>query len=236
MTPRAKVLTVEDDTHIRRLLRAALQRADYEVLEASAAREALSLIEIEHPDVVLLDLGLPDRDGLELIQLIRARSKATILVVSARENSEEKVAALDLGADDYITKPFDTEELLARVRTSLRHRLSDEGSTPILALGAVVIDLERRRVQRDGEEVHLSRKEYGVLSELASRPDRVISHAQLLRTVWGPAQEDKIEYLRIVVRGLRQKLEQDAADPKMIINEPGVGYRLRPEGRGRFAS
>jgi two-component system KDP operon response regulator KdpE len=231
MTSRAKVLTVEDDTHIRRLLRAALHRADYEVLEASAAREALSLVEIEHPDVVLLDLGLPDRDGLELIQLIRSRSKATILVVSARENSEEKVAALDLGADDYITKPFDTEELLARVRTSLRHKLSDGGGAPLLAVGAVTIDLDRRRVERDGEEVHLSRKEYGVLAELARRPDRVISHAQLLRTVWGPAQEDKIEYLRIVVRGLRQKLEMNAADPRMIINEPGVGYRLRPSGR-----
>lgn len=231
MTPRAKILTVEDDTHIRRLLRAALHRADYEVLEASAAREALSLIEIEHPDVVLLDLGLPDRDGLELIHLIRSRSKATILVVSARENSEEKVAALDLGADDYITKPFDTEELLARVRTSLRHKLSDEGEAPIVAVGAVTIDLDRRRVERDGEEVHLSRKEYGVLAELARRPDRVISHAQILRTVWGPAQEDKIEYLRIIVRGLRQKLEMDATDPRMIINEPGVGYRLRPSGR-----
>lgn len=231
MTPRAKVLTVEDDTHIRRLLRAALHRADYEVLEASAAREALSLIEIEHPDVVLLDLGLPDRDGLELIQLIRSRSKATILVVSARENSEEKVAALDLGADDYVTKPFDTEELLARIRTALRHRLTDAGGQPLLVAGAITIDLDHRRVLRDGEELHLSRKEYGVLAELARRPDRVISHAYLLKTVWGPAQQDKIEYLRIIVRGLRQKLEENAADPRIIINEPGVGYRLRPLGR-----
>jgi two-component system, OmpR family, KDP operon response regulator KdpE len=232
MIPGAKVLIVEDDTHIRRLLRAALLRAAHNVLEAATAREGLSLLDIERPEVVLLDLGLPDRDGLELIQLIRARSKAPILVISAREQSEEKVAALDLGADDYITKPFDTEELLARVRTALRHRRVEEGEAPHLTIGKLRIDLDHRRVERDDTEVHLSRKEYGVLAELARRPDRVISHGQLLRAVWGPAQEDKVEYLRIAVRTLRQKLEEDAADPKIIINEPGVGYRLRPHARG----
>ncbi len=232
MTSSAKVLIVEDDTHIRRLLRAALQRAGHEVVEAANAREGLSLLDIERPEIVLLDLGLPDRDGLELIQLIRARSQAPILVISAREQSEEKVAALDLGADDYVTKPFDTEELLARVRTALRHRRMEDGEASILAIGTLKIDLDHRRIERDGIEVHLSRKEYGVLSELARRPDRVISHGQLLRSVWGPAQADKVEYLRIAVRSLRQKLEEDAADPKIIINEPGVGYRLRPAGRG----
>jgi two-component system, OmpR family, KDP operon response regulator KdpE len=232
MTAGAKLLIVEDDTHIRRLLRAALQRADHVVLEAASAREGLSLLDIEQPEIVLLDLGLPDRDGLELIQLIRARSRAPIIVISAREQSAEKVAALDLGAHDYVTKPFDTEELLARVRTALRHRRIEEGETPCLTVGAVTIDLEHRRVERDGVAVHLSRKEYGVLAELARRPDRVISHGQLLRSVWGPAQEDRVEYLRIAVRALRQKLEEDAADPKIIINEPGVGYRLRPAGRG----
>lgn len=233
MTSGAKVLIVEDDTHIRRLLRAALMRAEHHVLEAASAREGLALLDIERPEVVLLDLGLPDRDGLELIQLIRARSKAPILIISAREQSEEKVAALDLGADDYITKPFDTEELLARVRTALRHRRTEDGeAATILSLGALKIDLDHRRVERNGIEVHLSRKEYGVLAELARRPDRVISHGQLLRAVWGPAQEDRVEYLRIAVRGLRQKLEDNAADPQFIINEIGVGYRLRPEGRG----
>jgi two-component system, OmpR family, KDP operon response regulator KdpE len=231
MTSGAKVLIVEDDTHIRRLLRAALLRAEHHVLEAASAREGLSLLDIERPEVVLLDLGLPDRDGLELIQLIRARSRAPIIVISAREQSEEKVAALDLGADDYLIKPFDTEELLARVRTALRHRRVEEGEAPRLAIGALMIDLDHRRVERDGIEVHLSRKEYGVLAELARRPDRVISHGQLLRAVWGPAQEDKVEYLRIAVRALRQKLEEDAADPRIIINELGVGYRLRTEGR-----
>lgn len=221
----AKVLIVEDDPHIRRLVRSALQRAGHEAIEAATAREGLSLVDIDKPDVVLLDLGLPDRDGIELIQPIRARSQATILVISAREDTAEKVAALDLGADDYLTKPFDTEELLARIRTALRHRLSGETEGPVV-IGAVTIDLIHRRVLRDRVEMHLSPKEYGVLSELAKHPDRVISHAQLLRNIWGAAHEDHVEYLRIVVRSLRQKLEEDASRPSLIINYPGVGYRL----------
>jgi two-component system, OmpR family, KDP operon response regulator KdpE len=227
MAQPTKVLIVEDDAHIRRLLRAALQRAGHIVVEASTAREGLSLLDIDKPDAILLDLGLPDRDGLELIQPIKARSSATLLVVSAREDVGEKVAALDLGADDYLTKPFDTEELLARIRTALRHRLSGTVDRDRLMIGDVEIDFTHRRVRRGGEEVHLSPKEYEVLAELAKRPDRVISHAQLLRTVWGPAQENRVDYLRIVVRNLRQKLESDPSRPHLFINEPGVGYRLR---------
>jgi len=226
MAVQAKILVVEDDAHIRRLLRVALQRAGYAVAEAGTAREGLSLLDIDKPDAVLLDLGLPDRDGLELIQLIKAKSQATLLVVSAREGTSEKVAALDLGADDYLTKPFDTEELLARLRTAFRHRLAGQAERSVISVGDVEIDLEHRHVRRAGAEVHLPPKEYEVLAELAKRPDRVIGHAQLLRTVWGPAQESHVDYLRIVVRGLRQKLEQDAARPRLIINEPGVGYRL----------
>lgn len=222
-----KLLIIEDDVHIRRLLRAAIQRAGHVAVEAATAREGLSLLDIEKPDVVLLDLGLPDRDGIELIQPIKARSTATLLVVSAREDVAEKVAALDLGADDYLTKPFDTEELLARIRTALRHRLSGTADHLPVQLGDVEIDLTHRRVRRAGEEVHLSPKEYEVLAELARRPDRVISHAQLLRTVWGPAHEQRVDYLRIVVRNLRQKLEADPARPVLIQNEPGVGYRLK---------
>lgn len=226
-----KVLIVEDDVHIRRLLRAALQRAGHAVVEAATAREGLSLLDIDKPDAVLLDLGLPDRDGLELIQPIKARSTATLLVVSAREDVAEKVAALDLGADDYLTKPFDTDELLARIRTALRHRLASDAEQASVQLGEVEIDLTHRRVKRASEEVHLSPKEYEVLAELAKRPDRVISHAQLLRTVWGPAHEGRVDYLRIVVRNLRQKLEPDASRPALIRNEPGVGYRLvAPQG------
>ena len=224
----AKILIVEDDAHIRRLLRATMQRAGHDVTEAADARQALSLLDIEKPDVVLLDLGLPDRDGLELIGPFRQRSAATLIIVSARDDSAEKVAALDLGADDYLTKPFDTEELLARIRAALRHKrtaAADEGPS-ILDIGDIRIDFDRRRVLRGGDEVHLTPKEYALLTELARRPDRVLSHAQLLRAVWGPAHEERVEYLRIAVRGLRQKLEIDPSMPRLIVNELAVGYRL----------
>ena len=224
MAAAPRILIVEDDAHIRRLLRVAIERAGYVAGEAGTAREALSLADIDKPELVLLDLGLPDRDGLELIQLFRG--KAAVIVVSAREDTSEKVAALDLGANDYLTKPFDTEELLARVRTALRHRIAGEAGQTLVTAGNVEIDLDRRRVRRAGEEVHLSPKEYDVLAELAKRPDRVIGHRQLLRTVWGPAHEDHIDYLRIVVRNLRQKLEADPARPRLLLNEMGVGYRL----------
>lgn len=220
-----KILVVEDDAAIRRLLHVALDRAGYRAVEAATAREALTLADIDRPEVALLDLGLPDRDGLELIQLLRARGVA-VIVVSAREQTAEKVAALDLGADDYLTKPFDTEELLARVRTARRHRLARPSEEMTIAAGEVEIDLEHRRVRRGGDEVHLSPKEYEVLAQLARRPDRVIAHRQLLDTVWGPAHVDHVDYLRIVMRNLRQKLEADPARPALLINEPGVGYRL----------
>lgn len=227
MSATARILVVEDDPHIRRLVRTALQRAGHAVSEAASAREGLSLLDIEKPNAVLLDLGLPDRDGIELIQIIRARSSAGVIVISAREDTAEKVAALDLGADDYLTKPFDTEELLARIRTVLRHRQSGETGQTRVVIGDVEIDLARRRILRAGAEVHVTPKEYDVLAALARHPDRVISHAQLLRNVWGPAQEQRVDYLRIVVRNLRQKLEADPAQPRLITNEPGVGYRLR---------
>jgi len=233
MVQTAKILIVEDDLHIRRLLRTTMQRAGHAVVGAADARQAISLLDIEQPDVVLLDLGLPDRDGLELIGPIRLRSTAIIIVVSARDDSTEKVTALDLGADDYVTKPFDTDELLARIRTALRHRriaAAGEDMTLVEA-GSVRIDLEHRRVFKDGLEVHLTPKEYAVLAELARRPDRVLSHAQLLKSVWGPAHIERVEYLRIAVRGLRQKLEADPTQPKLIINELAVGYRLRAEPR-----
>lgn len=227
MPKATRILLVEDDAHIRRLLRSALQRAGHDVVEANTAHQAMSLLAIVRPNAVLLDLGLPDRDGIELIQLMR-NGGAVVIVVSARENTSEKVAALDLGADDYLTKPFDTEELLARVRTALRHQLTSEAEREHVLIDDVEIDLGTRRVRRAGTEVHLTPKEYDVLAELAKRPDRVISHAQLLRTVWGPAHEKRVDYLRIVIRGLRQKLEEDSARPTLITNEPGVGYRLAP--------
>ena len=228
MTSRAyKVLIVDDEPQIRRLLRNTLLRADYAVAQAASGREAMRVLGIEKPDAVLLDLGLPDRDGLELVPLIKAQSDATLLIVSAREATAEKVTALDLGADDYVTKPFDTEELLARLRTSLRRRVQMNAETQVVALGAIEIDLVNRTVRKHGEDVHLTPKEYAFLAELAKHPGRVFTHAQLLKAVWGAVFEQNIEYVRIVVRNIRQKLEDDPSQPKLIVNELGVGYRLK---------
>jgi two-component system KDP operon response regulator KdpE len=223
---RAKVLVVDDEPHIRRLLRTTLERSSYDVIEAAGAREALDRLANSQPDIVLLDLGLPDRDGLELVPLIRQRSKATLVVVSARDATDQKVAALDLGADDYVTKPFDTEELLARVRAALRHRMSAEGAQLRITVGPLEIDLVNRVIRRGGEELHLTPKEFGVLAELARFPGRVITHEQLLKSVWPNEYERHVEYLRVVVRNLRQKIEADASRPQIVVNELGVGYRL----------
>ena len=226
----AKILIVEDDAHIRRLLRATMQRAGHEVAEAADARAALALLDIEKPDVVLLDLGLPDRDGLELIGPIRQRSAATIIVVSARDDSGEKVAALDLGADDYLTKPFDTDELLARVRVALRNRLTRDGGNLTVTVGDVKLDLVARIVTKGDEEIHLTPKEYAVLAQLARFPGRVITHKQIMAEVWPHEHEHHVEYLRVLVRTLRQKLEADPQQPRIICNELGIGYRLRLAG------
>lgn len=219
-----KILVVDDEPQIRRLLGVALKRAGHEVAEAEDAASALRLAKSERPAAILLDLGLPDRDGIELIPLLKADGAPALIILSARDATEEKVAALDLGADDYVTKPFDSEELLARLRTAARH--AGRRGEEVLVAGEIMIDLAARRVERSGEEVHLTRKEFALLAELAAHPGRVLTHGQLLRTIWGPAHEKDIEYLRVVVRNLRQKLEQDAARPALILNDPGVGYRL----------
>jgi len=223
---KAKVLIVDDEAQIRRLLRTTLDRASYEVSEAASAREALELLATADPDVVLLDLGLPDRDGMELVPIIRQRSKATLLVVSARDATDQKVTALDLGADDYVTKPFDTDELLARVRAALRHRISAEGARSSVRVKDVEIDLVNRRVLKNGEDIHLTPKEYGVVAELARFPGRVITHDQLMKSVWANDYERHIEYLRVVIRNIRQKIEPDLSRPSIVVNELGVGYRL----------
>jgi two-component system KDP operon response regulator KdpE len=220
-----RILVVEDDAAIRKLLQAALTRSGYQVIEACDGRSALAALAIDKPDAVLLDLGLPDRDGLELVPLIKAAGPA-LIIVSAREDTDQKVAALDLGADDYVIKPFDSEELHARLRTALRHRLAAETREPMVVLGDVAIDLTARLVTRAGEEVHLTPKEYGMLAELAKHPGRVITHSQLLRAVWGQGHEHDVEYLRVAARGIRRKLEADPATPMLLRNEPGVGYRL----------
>jgi two-component system KDP operon response regulator KdpE len=222
---RAKVLVVDDEPHIRRLLRSTLERNNYEIVEAADAREAMQAL-ADNPDIILLDLGLPDRDGMELVPLIRKNTKATLLVISAREATEQKVTALDLGADDYVTKPFDTEELLARMRAASRNRMSAGGAQLVVKVADLEIDLVNRRVHKALQEVHLTPKEYEVLAELARFPGRVITHAHLLKSVWANEYERHIEYLRVVIRNLRQKIEADVSRPSIVVNELGVGYRL----------
>lgn len=227
MKLRHKVLVVDDEPQIRRLILAALQRADYAVSEAADAREAMTRLREQRPDVVLLDLGLPDRDGLELVPLIKQQRETTLIVVSAREETEEKVAALDLGADDYLTKPFDTEELLARMRVALRNKVTREGGEAVLTAGDVSIDLLNRAITKAGEPVHLTPKEFAILAQLATAAGRVVTHNQIMAAVWPRQAEHHVEYLRVLVRSLRQKLERDPQRPELICNELGVGYRLR---------
>lgn len=225
----AKILVIDDDAAIRRLLRNTLERAGYRVVEARDGRDALTQAAAEHPDAVLLDLGLPDRDGLGLIPLLRAAESGVLLVVSARDATEEKVSALDLGADDYVTKPFDTDELLARLRVALRHRGSSGATPDIVRIGDLAIDLDRRIVTRGGEELHLTRKEHDVLSVLTRHIGRVVTHERLIDAAWGSHEDPRVEYLRIVIRNLRQKLEAPGPVGSVIANELGVGYRLRAD-------
>lgn len=230
MKVRHKVLIVDDELHIRRLIHAALARADYAIVEAENAREALERLREERPDIVLLDLGLPDRDGLELVPLVKQHSDTTLIVVSARDATDQKVAALDLGADDYLTKPFDTDELLARVRVALRNRMTRDGGMLAVTAGDVTIDLIAHTVVKAGREVHLTPKEYAVLAQLARHPGRVITHKQIMAEVWPREVEHHVEYLRVLVRTLRQKLETDPQQPQIISNELGIGYRLKSVG------
>lgn len=226
------ILIVDDEAAIRRLLAATLGRAGYDPVEAGNAREALSLSAIAAPAAVLLDLGLPDRDGLELIGPLRRDGACPVIILSARDAVQEKIDALDLGADDYVTKPFDTEELLARLRAALRRQAAPSSGGAVVRAGPIAIDLERRQVTRDGAELRLTPKEWDFLAQLARHPGRVLTHAQLLEAVWGRAHVEDVEYLRVTARGLRLKLEEEPSSPKLIRNEPGVGYRLMAETSG----
>jgi two-component system KDP operon response regulator KdpE len=225
MSASSRILVVDDEPAIRRLLCRALELNGYTTVEAGDAGEALGAMKAGAVDLVLLDLGLPDRDGMELVPRL-GEGGAAVLVLTARGEIAEKVAALDAGADDYVTKPFDTDELLARVRTCLRRRQALPGAADRLAIGDIVIDLGLRRVSRGSEEVHLTPREYDLLAEFSRNAGRLLTHAHLLSAVWGPSHEDDIEYLRVAVRALRRKLEADPAAPVLIRNEPGVGYRL----------
>jgi two-component system, OmpR family, KDP operon response regulator KdpE len=223
------ILIVEDEPPIRRLLRTSLAPNGFHVIEASTATEALDLVPREKPDVVLLDLGLPDLDGAEVIRRLRAEgSRVPIIVLSSRGDERGKVAALDLGADDYVTKPFGMAELLARIRAALRHRVQDDGGNPLFEAGDVQVDLTRRRVTRAGEAVKLSPKEYDILRLLVTHAGKVLTHRMLMQDVWGASGD--VQYLRIYIRQLRQKLERDPERPEIILTETGVGYRLIEPG------
>jgi len=221
----AQILIVDDEPQIRRLLEAAVTRGGYRTLAAACAREAIHLAETHSPDGALVDLGLPDRDGIELVARFARRAMA-VIVVSARDATAEKIAALDLGAADYVVKPFDTDELLARLRAALRMKSADTEQSGEIAFGDVVMDFKARLIHRQGQEVRLAPKEYALLELLARNAGRVVTHAQLLKSVWGPAHENDVEYLRVAVRAIRRKLEVDPTKPLLIRNEPGVGYRL----------
>ncbi len=229
-TDRATILIVEDEPPIRRFLRTTLSAQDYRVVEAATGAEGLSLLRHEKPDLVILDLGLPDLDGLEVIRRIRSQSPVPVVVLSSREDEKGKVAAFDEGADDYVTKPFGVEELMARLRAALRHRVQQQGGRPVFTDGDLSVDLVRRIVTAGGQEVKLSPKEYDILQQLVLHAGKVLTHRHLLREVWGIDSGGDIQYLRVYIRQLRQKLEADPERPAHILTEAGVGYRLQYDG------
>jgi two-component system KDP operon response regulator KdpE len=224
MKPR--VLVIDDEAQIRRLLRVALEGASYEVHEAEGGQFGLQAAALTRPDVILLDLGLPDIDGLGVLKRLREWSHTPVVVLTVREAEADKVAALDAGADDYVTKPFSTAELLARLRVAQRHAQPRE-ETAIFSQGGLVVDLVARTVHRDGADVRLTATEWSLLALLIRHAGRILTHRQILREVWGPKAEEHREYLRVYFTHLRKKVERDPAHPDLIINEPGVGYRLR---------
>jgi two-component system, OmpR family, KDP operon response regulator KdpE len=225
MSAPVKILVVDDEPPIRKLLRTGLGTQGYEVLEAPNGKAALELL-AKKPDLVILDLGLPDIEGLELLKRIRdAQSGLPIVVLSSRGDEAGKVAALDLGADDYVTKPFGMEELLARLRTALRHQLQVQGELPVFQVGDLSVDLVRRIVKKGGAEVKLSPKEYDLLRLLVQHAGKVLTHKLLLRELWDESVDP--QYLRVYVRQLRHKIETEPERPRYVMTETGVGYRLR---------
>lgn len=222
----ARVLVVDDERAILRAVRTNLAAHGFHVETAETLKEARELV-LHHPDVVLLDLGLPDGDGMDLIREVRSYSSIPIVVLSARSAEREKVAALDLGADDYLTKPFGVDELLARIRVALRHTARpSSGPEAIFRTGSLEVDFERRRVAVEGREIRLTPTEYDLLKALASHPNKLLTDRRLLQQVWGPAYGDEAHYIHVYVARLRKKIEPDPHIPRYLITEPGVGYRL----------
>ncbi len=221
------ILVIDDELHIQRALRRILSESGYRVSVAGLAEDGLALASAEQPDVIVLDLGLPDMDGTAVCRRLREWTQTPIIVLSARDDQLQKVLALDAGADDYLTKPFGVSELLARVRVALRHKaLQGDAPAAIVTSGDVCVDLARHRVTRAGQDVRLTATEFNLLACLARHSDRVLTHRALLIDVWGDAYADQVEYLRVYVRQLRAKLEQDPHHPGILLTEPGVGYRF----------
>jgi two-component system KDP operon response regulator KdpE len=222
------VLVVEDEPQMRRFLRASLTSHGFRLIEAGTANEAMALATSQNPEVILLDLGLPDDDGIALTRRLREWSSVPIIVVSARGREADKVEALDAGSDDYLTKPFGVNELLARIRAALRRaNQSATAPGPVIEIGALRIDLARREVTLAGSALHLTPNEYRILALLARNPGRVLTHRQILKEVWGPAHTGETHYLRVYMAQLRRKIEADPARPQLLVTEPSVGYRMR---------
>jgi two-component system KDP operon response regulator KdpE len=226
MSARIRALVIDDEAAILRFLKPALEANNYDIASAGTIAEGLKRIAAEAPDIVLLDLGLPDGDGKDIIRRAREWSDLPIIVLSARERETEKIEALDLGADDYVNKPFNVGELLARMRTALRHRMQRKAEVPVLRVGNLEVDAVRHRATRGAAELKLTPKEFELLSFLAKHPGRVVTHKQILTAVWGPAHTEDTQYLRVYIGQLRQKVEEHPDDPKIVLTEPGIGYRI----------
>jgi len=226
MSAKIRVLVIDDEAAILRFLRPALEANNYEMTNAGTVAEGIKSVAAETPDIVLLDLGLPDGDGKDIIRRAREWSDVPVIVLSARDRETEKIEALDLGADDYVNKPFNVGELLARMRTALRHRMQRKAEIPLLRVGNLEVDAVRHRATRAGTELKLTPKEFELLSFLARHAGRVVTHKQILTAVWGPAHAEDTQYLRVYVGQLRHKIEEQPDDPRIILTEPGIGYRI----------
>jgi two-component system, OmpR family, KDP operon response regulator KdpE len=224
-----RILVVDDEPQIRRAIRAGLHAHGFEVEQADTGESALDSIALRAPDVVILDLGLPDMQGIQVVREVREWSAVPIIILSVRGDERDKVLALDSGADDYVTKPFGMGELLARIRVALRHTSRQESREPILQFGELRIDFPRRLVTVAGREVHLTPTEFELLTELATNAGKVLTHQMLLARVWGPESAESTHYLRVYINQLRNKLESEPTRPRFIMTEPGVGYRFREE-------
>ena len=230
MTDHGTILLIEDELPIRRFLRPSLESQHFKVVEAVTGKEGLALASSHNPDIILLDLGLPDMDGLEVVKRLREWASTPIIVITARGKEKDKIAGLDAGADDYLTKPFDVGELLARIRVALRHAQREKQGgqqDPVFEAPDFKVDLAARVVTVRGKEVHLTPNEYDLLAFLIRHAGKVVTQKQILQEVWGPASGDQVQYLRIYVYQLRQKIEADPDRPRYIVTESGVGYRLK---------